>query len=141
MVCDTVFDENKDGAKWDDLPGDWICPVCDSLKSMFKLAEDSGSEAEADTAASAPDHAETSTADVQHSSKPGLEGFLPGKKVTSEIARFRGFKEGEDIISPPNFKNIRHKQDLKNRVDFLQSEKLRPAICLLMASYSLVKDR
>ena len=67
MVCDTAYDEDKDGAKRDDLPGDWICPVCDSSKSMFKLAEGSSPEAEADTTASASDHAETTIADVQHS--------------------------------------------------------------------------
>ena len=67
MVWDTVYDEDKDGAKRDDLPGDWISPVCGSPKSMFKLAEDSSPEAEADTTASASDHAETTIADVQPS--------------------------------------------------------------------------
>ena len=44
---------------------------------------------------------------------PGLGGHLPGKKVTSEIARIRGFQEGKDIISPSHFKNIRNREDLK----------------------------
>ena len=35
---------------------------------------------------------------IGQSAKPGLGGHLPGEKVTSEIARIRGFKEGEDII-------------------------------------------
>ena len=63
-VCDTVYDEDKEGVKWDDLPDDWVCPVCDYPKSMFKLAEDSSPEAEAETTASVPHHADMTPADV-----------------------------------------------------------------------------
>nr|MDJ0828970.1 FMN-binding glutamate synthase family protein [Desulfobacterales bacterium] len=58
---------------------------------------------------------------IGQSAKPGLGGHLPGKKVTSEIARIRGFKEGQDIISPSHFKDIRSREDLKNRVDWLRA--------------------
>ena len=57
---------------------------------------------------------------IGQSAKPGLGGHLPGKKVTAEIAGIRGFKEGQDIISPSHFKDIHDKQDLKNRVDWLR---------------------
>jgi glutamate synthase domain-containing protein 2 len=57
---------------------------------------------------------------IGQSAKPGLGGHLPGKKVTAEIAGIRGFKEGEDIISPSHFKDIRNRNDLKNRVDLLR---------------------
>ncbi len=57
---------------------------------------------------------------IGQSAKPGLGGHLPGKKVTSEIAKIRGFKEGEDIISPTNFEDIRTRDDLKDRVDWLR---------------------
>jgi glutamate synthase domain-containing protein 2 len=57
---------------------------------------------------------------IGQSAKPGLGGHLPAKKVTSEIARIRGFEEGKDIISPSHFKDIHDKQDLKNRVDWLR---------------------
>ena len=57
---------------------------------------------------------------IGQSAKPGLGGHLPGKKVTSEIAAIRGFKEGQDIISPSHFKDIRSKKDLKTRVDWLR---------------------
>ena len=57
---------------------------------------------------------------IGQSAKPGLGGHLPGKKVTSEIARIRGFKEGEDIISPSHFEDIRTREDLKARVDWLR---------------------
>ena len=39
-VCDTLYDEDKEGVKWGDLPNDWLCPVCDSPKFMFNLLEE-----------------------------------------------------------------------------------------------------
>ncbi len=36
QVCDHIYDEEKEGVKWEDLPDDWTCPVCESPKSMFK---------------------------------------------------------------------------------------------------------
>lgn len=35
-VCGFVFDEEKEGKKWDELPADWVCPVCESPKPYFK---------------------------------------------------------------------------------------------------------
>ena len=57
---------------------------------------------------------------IGQSAKPGMGGHLPGNKVTSEIAKIRGFKEGEDIISPSHFEDIRSREDLKQRVDWLR---------------------
>lgn len=59
---------------------------------------------------------------IGQSAKPGLGGHLPGKKVTPEIAMIRGKKEGEDIISPSHFKDIRTKEELKSRVDWLREK-------------------
>ena len=57
---------------------------------------------------------------IGQSAKPGMGGHLPAKKVTSEIAKIRGFKEGEDIISPSHFEDIRTREDLKQRVGWLR---------------------
>jgi methylamine---glutamate N-methyltransferase subunit C len=38
-VCDYLYDEDKEGTKWEDLPDDWICPLCASAKSYFKPHE------------------------------------------------------------------------------------------------------
>jgi len=57
---------------------------------------------------------------IGQSAKPGMGGHLPGNKVTSEIAKIRGFKEGEDIISPSHFEDIRSREDLKQRLDWLR---------------------
>ena len=58
---------------------------------------------------------------IGQSAKPGMGGHLPGEKVTKEIARIRGFEEGSDIISPSRFKDIRNKDDLKRKVDWLRN--------------------
>ena len=54
------------------------------------------------------------------SAKPGMGGHLPARKVTDEIARIRGFQAGKDIISPSHFKDIKSKDDLKEKVSWLR---------------------
>jgi glutamate synthase domain-containing protein 2/rubredoxin len=39
-VCETEFDETKEGKKWDQLPEDWACHVCESGKSFWRTAGD-----------------------------------------------------------------------------------------------------
>lgn len=34
-VCSYVYDEEKEGRAWNDLPEDWVCPVCGAAKSDF----------------------------------------------------------------------------------------------------------
>lgn len=38
-VCNYVYDEEKMGIKFDELPDNWRCPVCNSPKSVFVLLE------------------------------------------------------------------------------------------------------
>ena len=54
------------------------------------------------------------------STKPGMGGHLPGNKVTEEIAQIRGFKPGEEIISPSHFPDIRSGKELKKKVAWLR---------------------
>ncbi|HZW49088.1 MAG TPA: rubredoxin [Bacillota bacterium] len=43
-VCGYVYDEAAGdpdsgiapGTKWEDLPNDWVCPVCGAAKEMFE---------------------------------------------------------------------------------------------------------
>lgn len=37
-VCETEFDETNEGKKWEQLPGDWACHVCESGKSLLSSA-------------------------------------------------------------------------------------------------------
>lgn len=36
-VCQWVYDEEKEGTKFNDLPADWTCPVCGAEKDAFEL--------------------------------------------------------------------------------------------------------
>ena len=77
---------------------------------------------------------------IGQSAKPGLGGHLPGKKVTSEIARIRGFQEGKDIISPSHFEDIRDKEDLKGRVDWLRETSGGKPIGIKLAAGDIEAD-
>ncbi len=54
------------------------------------------------------------------SAKPGMGGHLPGAKVTEDIAKARGKKVGEDILSPSAFPDILNTEDLINTVNMLR---------------------
>ena len=36
-ICGEIYDEEYEGVKFEDLPDDWRCPLCNSPKSAFKL--------------------------------------------------------------------------------------------------------
>jgi len=77
---------------------------------------------------------------IGQSAKPGMGGHLPGNKVTSEIARIRGFKEGEDIISPSHFEDIRSREDLKQRVEWLRKASEGRPIGIKLAAGDIEAD-
>ena len=35
-VCDTEYSEENEDVRWNDLPADWVCPVCDSSKPFWQ---------------------------------------------------------------------------------------------------------
>ncbi|MEW6714970.1 MAG: rubredoxin [Nitrospirota bacterium] len=35
-ICGYEYDEVKEGAKFEDLPDDWKCPVCGAPKESFE---------------------------------------------------------------------------------------------------------
>ncbi len=39
-ICGEIYDEEAEGVRFEDLPDDWVCPVCRSPKSEFYLVED-----------------------------------------------------------------------------------------------------
>ncbi len=53
-VCGIIYDEEKEKKKWDQLPDDWICTVCDSGKSYFKHMEESETKSSFPPASSQP---------------------------------------------------------------------------------------
>jgi pyruvate oxidase/acetolactate synthase-1/2/3 large subunit len=44
-VCNFVYDEEKEGKKFSELPDDWRCPVCGAPKSAFVLLSEAAAEA------------------------------------------------------------------------------------------------
>jgi glutamate synthase domain-containing protein 2 len=38
-VCETIFDETKENTKWEQLPDDWACQVCESGKTFWRIAD------------------------------------------------------------------------------------------------------
>ena len=38
-VCGYVYDEDKEGVKWEDVPDNYTCPLCSVGKDKFERAE------------------------------------------------------------------------------------------------------
>lgn len=34
-ICGFVYDENKEAVRFEDLPEDWVCPICGTGKNSF----------------------------------------------------------------------------------------------------------
>ena len=45
-VCNYIYDEEKEGKKFSELPLNWVCPICSAPKSAFEEigAEESKAE-------------------------------------------------------------------------------------------------
>ncbi len=39
-VCGYIYDESKEKVKWEELPDDWVCVICDSGKAYFERLEE-----------------------------------------------------------------------------------------------------
>ena len=40
MACGYIYDEDVEGAKFEELPEDWTCPLCGVGKDMFEKVEE-----------------------------------------------------------------------------------------------------
>ncbi len=49
---------------------------------------------------------------LSQGAKPGKGGILPGAKVTAEIARIRGIRPGEDVVSPNRHREVSNNGEL-----------------------------
>ncbi len=77
---------------------------------------------------------------IGQSAKPGMGGNLPGKKVTKEIAAIRGKREGQDIISPSHFPDIKTKDELKETVNSLRKKTGGKPIGIKLAAGNIEND-
>lgn len=39
IACGYIYDEETEGIKFEDLPDDWVCPLCGVQKDMFEIVE------------------------------------------------------------------------------------------------------
>ena len=38
-ICGHIYDEDVEGVKFEDLPSDWVCPLCGVGKDMFEKVD------------------------------------------------------------------------------------------------------
>jgi glutamate synthase domain-containing protein 2 len=77
---------------------------------------------------------------IGQSVKPGMGGHLPAAKVTEEIVAIRGFPVGADITSPSRFEDIRNRDDLKAKVDWLRKTSGGKPVGIKLAAGSIEAD-
>ncbi len=77
---------------------------------------------------------------IGQSAKPGMGGHLPAAKVTTEIARIRNMPEGQDIISPAHFPDIKDRADLKRTVEWLRTTSEGRPIGIKLAAGKIEED-
>jgi glutamate synthase domain-containing protein 2 len=77
---------------------------------------------------------------IGQSAKPGMGGHLPGNKVTSEIAAVRGRPEGVAVTSPASFPDIRTREDLRRKVDWLREKSAGKPIGIKLAAGNIEAD-
>lgn len=77
---------------------------------------------------------------IGQGTKPGMGGHLPGEKVTEEIARIRGRKAGEDIISPSTIPGIECVSDLAELIDELRERSAGAPIGVKLAAGHIERD-
>ncbi len=90
-ICDTLFDEDKENRKWDQLEADWACFVCESGKSLWQPMASGKIEAPAPEAAAAAEAAaipdktfdefETTMADIRAMAEGGTSIVEPFRSL------------------------------------------------------------
>jgi glutamate synthase domain-containing protein 2/rubredoxin len=77
---------------------------------------------------------------IGQSAKPGLGGHLPAEKVTREIAAIRGFPEGVAITSPAHFPDIRTRDELRDKVEWLKEKTGHKPVGIKIAAGNIEAD-
>lgn len=104
-VCNYVYDEEVEGVKFDDLPEDWRCPVCNSPKSVFiflcegALCEEELKEAELE------DKSTVSDVLVRQMVEWGVK-YVFGIPGTSSLGVVEAIRKNRDI----KYVQVRHEQ-------------------------------
>ncbi len=106
-ICGDVYDEEKEGVKFEDLPDDWVCPFCRSPKREFVLEGGSDEPAAPEPEAPAAEPAQECAGDLGYD--PKLVRFDGGQMDEIHFMAVNGRSVGEamDTRMPvPNFDRI-----------------------------------
>ncbi|MDD1718732.1 MAG: FMN-binding glutamate synthase family protein [Methanoregulaceae archaeon] len=77
---------------------------------------------------------------IGQSTHPGMGAILPASKVTKEIATVRGYPEGLDIVSPAHYDDIKNRDDLKRKVEWLRTHSGGRPIGIKIAAGHIEED-
>jgi glutamate synthase domain-containing protein 2 len=77
---------------------------------------------------------------IGQGAKGGMGGYLPGEKVTEEIAQIRKKETGKDIHSPAYHPDIRDIEDLRKKVEWLKGLTAGVPIILKLAAGDIEND-
>ncbi len=77
---------------------------------------------------------------IGQGAKPGFGGYLPGEKVTKEIAKIRNVPLGKDIHSPAYHLDIKNIEDLRKKVEWLREITGGAPIIIKLAAGDLEHD-
>jgi len=107
-LCNYVYDEAAEGVKWQDLPDDWVCPVCGADKSCFKLVEEPATETAAgrqqstgDSPRRESDEVETHMADIRAMAELGRSIIEPMRTRKPVISWDDILIKGAQLASVP----------------------------------------
>ncbi|MBZ1348489.1 MAG: FMN-binding glutamate synthase family protein [Candidatus Nealsonbacteria bacterium] len=77
---------------------------------------------------------------IGQGAKPGFGGYLPGTKVTEEIAQMRGVEKNKDIHSPAYHSDIKDIKGLTKKIEWLRTLTKGAPIILKLGAGDVEKD-
>jgi Thiamine pyrophosphate-requiring enzymes [acetolactate synthase, pyruvate dehydrogenase (cytochrome), glyoxylate carboligase, phosphonopyruvate decarboxylase] len=120
-VCNYVYDEEKEGIKFEDLPENWKCPVCNSPKSEFVLLTEEVRELK---------EGESTVSDVlvEQMAEWGVE-YVFGIPGTSSLGIIEAIRKNEGI----KYIQVRHEESAAFMASAYGKLKGHVAACLTVA--------
>ncbi len=120
-VCNYVYDEEKEGTKFEDLPENWKCPVCNSPKSEFILLTEETEELK---------EGESTVSDVlvEQMAEWGVE-YIFGIPGTSSLGIIDAIRKNEKI----KYIQVRHEESAAFMASAYGKLKGHVAACLTVA--------
>ena len=109
-VCDYVYDEEKEGVPWAELPDDWVCPVCESPKSYYRRLDEAASstpgpevlvEAASNSLLRTFDERETAMADIHRIAETGESIIEPMRTAEPQISWDQVLIQGAQLARIP----------------------------------------